>query len=204
MSILDRVLASANVYQSSRKLIGAHREMQLMVERLVKPLPGQSVLDFGCGNGRLVPFLPEVNYIGVDNNASYIAQATIEHGGPKVRFICGDLFELSKLDIEPVDAVVSIGVLHHLDDEVARVAVASALSILKPDTGRLFTMDPCFEPTQHTIARVLMAMDRGRFVRHPADYVRLVERAGGQTASEIWTDVYRFPYTHCVQTVAAA
>jgi hypothetical protein len=74
----------------------------------------------------------------------------------------------------------------------------SALAMLRP-AGRLITMDPCFEPSQPSTARVLMALDRGRFVRHPADYRRLVERAGGQVTQSIWHDVYRFPYTHCIQ-----
>jgi SAM-dependent methyltransferase len=179
-------------------VIGARNEMRRLVDDVVRPQPGQRLLDFGCGNGRLVPFVPQVEYVGVDSNAGYIDAARAEYGSPSVQFICGDLLKLGSLDIEPIDVVVSIGVLHHLDDAVAEAALKSALAILRPG-GRLITMDPCFEPSQHSIARVLMALDRGRFVRHPADYQRLVERAGGSVTQEIWHDIYRFPYTHCIQ-----
>ena len=153
--------------------------MQRLVDDVVRPQPGQRLLDFGCGNGRLVPFVPQVEYVGVDSNPGYIESARDEYGSPSVEFICGDLLKLGSLGIEPIDVVVSIRVLHHLDDDVAEAALRSALAILRPG-GRLITMDPCFEPSQHSIAWVFMALDRGRFVRHPADYQRLVERPVGR------------------------
>lgn len=201
MTVLERLLGGSRVYEFSRRAIGARREMETMIERVIKPQPDHRVLDFGCGNGRLLAFLPPCDYVGVDSNPSYIDDASERLAGPRARFVCGDLLHLDELDLEPVDHVVSIGVLHHLDDETAETAMTSALKILKPG-GRISTMDPCFEPDQPSVARVLMAMDRGRFVRHPADYRRLVERAGGSVQrQQIWSDVYKFPYTHCVQTV---
>ncbi len=198
MRVLERVLASPLAYEASRRTIGAHREMELLRDRVIHPRPGLRVLDFGCGNGRLVPFLPTVDYVGVDSNPSYIRSAEADHGSAHARFICGDVFDLDALGTGPVDVVVCLGVLHHLDDETAGRGLASACDLLEPG-GRLVTMDPCFEPSQRAVARVLMALDRGRFVRHPNDYRRLVEASFGAVDQEIWSDVYRFPYTHCVQ-----
>lgn len=198
MTLLDRVLGSSVAYEASRRLIGAHREMERLRDRVIKPVDAIRLLDFGCGNGRLVPFLPTVTYVGVDSNPSYIDAARAEHDRPGVTFICGDVFDLGTFAIEPVDVVVCIGVLHHLDDRTARRALGSARELLRPG-GRLITMDPCFEPSQPALARVLMALDRGRFVRHPANYEELVGSTFGAVEQEIWSDVYRFPYTHCVQ-----
>ena len=203
MAILDHVLGGARVYDLSRRLIGASREMELLTADVVKPSDGQRLLDFGCGNGRLVPFLPSVEYLGIDNNESYIAEASSGKGSDRVTFMCADVKELASFGVEPFDTVVSLGVLHHLSDDVAEPALEAALALLKPG-GRLVTMDPCFHPDQASVARVLMAMDRGRYVRHPEDYRRLVERAGGTTTQQIWHHVYRFPYTHCVQVVTPA
>jgi len=203
MAILDHVLGGARVYDLSRRMIGASREMELLTADVVKASDGQRLLDFGCGNGRLVPFLPNVEYLGIDNNESYIAEATASKGSSRVTFMCADVKELASFGVEPFDTVVSLGVLHHLSDDVAEPALKAALALLKPE-GRLVTMDPCFHPEQASVARVLMAMDRGRFVRHPDDYRRLVERAGGTATQQIWHHVYRFPYTHCVQIVTPA
>ena len=59
-------------------------------------------------------------------------------------------------------------------------------------------MDPCFDPNQHSIARVLMALDRGKYVRHPEGYEHLIGERFLLSRRELWPDVYRFPYTHFV------
>jgi 2-polyprenyl-3-methyl-5-hydroxy-6-metoxy-1,4-benzoquinol methylase len=197
MTILERILDQSKLYEASRRFIGASNEMRFLVQKVIKPESSTRLLDFGCGNGRLVPFVPDCSYVGVDSNRSYIDAANHDHKSPTVEFICADLFNLASLEIAPVDVVVCLGVLHHLDDETALVALKSAGELLKPG-GRLVTMDPCFEPSQHSIARVLMALDRGRFVRHPNDYARLIATAVRTPRFEIWGDVYRFPYTHFV------
>ena len=195
--MLQRILHHSRAYEASRRLIGATREMERIVDEYVKPEPGMALLDLGCGNGRLVPFVPQVDYVGVDNNQSYIDDATGRYSGPNVQFISADLGDLPADAIGPFDVAVSIGVLHHLDDETARRAIELTRERLKPG-GRLITMDPCFEPSQRQVARVLMALDRGKFVRHPADYLRLIAPGSSSVESHVLTDVYAFPYTHFV------
>jgi 2-polyprenyl-3-methyl-5-hydroxy-6-metoxy-1,4-benzoquinol methylase len=197
VKVLERTLASSKVYEWSRQMIGAESEMRHTVDEVVKPTPGMRVLDFGCGNGRLVPFLKGVQYVGVDNNPSYIESAIAQYAGPDVEFHCADLNDLAAMGIEPVDVVICIGVLHHLDDSVASRALEASANLLKSD-GRLVTMDPCFEPSQHSIARVLMALDRGKFVRHPEGYRNLISKSFVSKEERIWTHVYKFPYTHFV------
>jgi SAM-dependent methyltransferase len=197
MRFLDRVLADSRAYELSRRVIGAGEEMRRLVDNAVQPKPGMRVLDLGCGTGRLVPYLAGASYVGVDSNPSYIEAAASKWGSESARFLVADLARFPDIEIEPVDAVVLLGVLHHLPDEVASATLHNAGELLAP-SGRVVTMDPCFEPTQRSIARILMALDRGLYVRHPADYLRLIETHLGDVRSEIWTDVYRFPYTHLV------
>lgn len=116
-------------------MIGAEPEMRHMVDEVVKPTPGMRLLDFGCGNGRLVAFVQGVDYVGVDNNPSYIESAQVEYGGPSARFVCADLNDLASMNIEPVDVVVCVGVLHHLDDEVARVPSKHRPHYSRPTVG---------------------------------------------------------------------
>lgn len=195
--MLERLLNSSRLYEGSRRLIGAESEMRKLVDRIVKPNDAMRILDFGCGNGRLVGFVGDAEYIGIDNNPSYIESATATYGGPRVHFYCADLDTLASLPIEPVDVVISIGVLHHLDETVAEKALAASRDLLEAD-GRLVTMDPCFEPNQSSVARVLMALDRGKYVRHPEGYRRLISEGFVIDNESLWTDVYKFPYTHFV------
>lgn len=195
--MFERVLRSSIAYEGSRRLIGAHREMEALVEDHIRPESGMRILDLGCGNGRLVPFLHDVEYVGIDHNSSYIKAATERFSGPRVTFFCGEHDGVTPPTFGQIDVIVLLGVLHHLDDAVVRAVLAAAFNHLDP-TGRLVTMDPCFEPNQSPIARVLMALDRGKCVRHPADYLRLIERATAATHSTIRSDMYKFPYTHLI------
>lgn len=73
-----------------------------------------SVLDIGCGNGRLYNALPrEVRYVGVDQCAALLAEAT---GGER---ILGDLW-IAPWDQGEFDLVVAFGVLHHIPGRARR------------------------------------------------------------------------------------
>ena len=90
-----------------------------VLERL--PLAGdETVLDAGCGSGRvtalLVDRLPRGRVIGVDASESMIEHARSAIG-VRADFLVGDLAELS-LD-EPVDAIFSNAVLHWVPDHDA-------------------------------------------------------------------------------------
>jgi trans-aconitate 2-methyltransferase len=85
------------------------------------PLRGdETVLDAGCGSGRvtklLVERLPEGRVIGVDGSASMVEEArrSLSGYGDRVALIHSDLLEL-ELD-EPVDAVFSNAVFHWVFD----------------------------------------------------------------------------------------
>lgn len=93
-------------------LIGALRE-------------GMEILDVGCGNGLMVPFIMDKGayYVGVDiaENLIDIAReryvAEIEAG--RAHFWAGDATELPVKD-EEFDFIISFAVLHHLPSEKLR------------------------------------------------------------------------------------
>jgi len=80
----------------------------------------ETVLDAGCGSGRvtrvLLERLPEGRVIGVDAAPSMIEEArlNLEELGDRVELRVGDLTELELA--EPVDAVFSNATFHWIDD----------------------------------------------------------------------------------------
>ena len=95
--------------------------------------PGQTVLDAGCGSGRVTELLLEqgVRVIGVDADAAMVAKAR-ERLGDRAEVQQQDLLDL-RLD-EPVDAIFSCAVFHWITDHERLFARLHAA--LKPG-GRL-------------------------------------------------------------------
>src|SRR3954469_11432428 len=89
-----------------------------LVNDYVRPQPGERVLDIGCGPGDALEYLPEVDYTGVDLSERYI-EAARERWGDRGTFVCADVRD-AEFEGKEFDVVMSVGVLHHLDDAAAR------------------------------------------------------------------------------------
>ena len=199
MSLRHRLLGHPRGYALFRRLLRAESATRTIIADHIRCQAGDRVLDLGCGNGELASYLTDVNYVGVDHNPKYVASAQRDRAGAAtVEFLEADLADLASLDLGTFDVIVALGVLHHLPTALAERTVATAFDLLN-DNGRLITLDPAFHPEQRTIARVLMAMDRGLYVRHPEDYERIVGGAACRHLSvTIRSDLVPFPYTHCI------
>ena len=75
---------------------------------------GQSILDLGCGNGRLVSELPKgVRYLGTDFSKTLLAEAKKLY--PKQKFEYGNVVEPAMWKkLGKYDAIFCVAVLHHI------------------------------------------------------------------------------------------
>ncbi len=198
MAVRDRLLGTRAGYSAFRRLIRADRGMRLLVDEHIAPSSGDVIGDLGCGTGDLAGMLPaDATYIGIDHNPAYISPTSLSFEPGGRYFVNGDLAELASLDLPPLDVAVAIGVLHHLTDDQVLAMLAAVVTKLAPG-GRLVTVDPVFHPDQASSARIMMAMDRGRYVRHQSHYEWLVRQVLPEARCRIRTDVNPFPYTHIV------
>lgn len=191
-----RVLSSPLVYSAYRALVTGEKEHRVFAEEYVRALPGQRVLDVGCGPADLLDDLPEgVDYVGFDTSAAYIAQARRRHGS-RGRFLTRrvDRAVVDELGAGSFDRVLAHGLLHHLDDDEVVEFFELARHALRP-TGHLVTLDGCFVEGQSRAARFLLEQDRGRFVRDEPSYVALARRVFANVRADIRHDLYRIPYT---------
>jgi tRNA (uracil-5-)-methyltransferase TRM9 len=98
----------------------------------------KSILDAGCGNGRLVDWLRSGGfagkYLGVDASHELILKA--KQNFPAEKFLHADL--LSFISTEKFSAVFCIAVLHHLPDTASRLQVLQNLYANLKAGGELF------------------------------------------------------------------
>lgn len=90
---------------------------------LSKLKSGQSVLDVGCGNGKLVSGLPEgVEYIGTDFSKTLLDEAKKLY--PKHNFVYGDVVDPRHwIDVGKYDAIFCVAVLHHIPERKQQVYI---------------------------------------------------------------------------------
>lgn len=88
---------------------------------------GQSILDLGCGNGKLVTGLPKgVAYLGTDFSETLLSEARILH--PEYEFRYGDVLDPKDWDqLGLYDAIFCVAVLHHIPQRENQVYVLAQI-----------------------------------------------------------------------------
>ena len=103
-------------------------------------MPGDKVLDLGCGNGRLLQIFKEkdVEYFGIDNSEKLIKIAREKY--PGYNFQTADASSLPFSD-NFFDKIYGIAVLHHIPSEDFRIQLfKEAKRVLKPGGFLILTV----------------------------------------------------------------
>jgi SAM-dependent methyltransferase len=194
------LLSNPLVYSSFQSLMGARRFRTNFVADHVRPFPGMRLLDVGCGPADILAHLPSVAYWGFDISAAYIEKARARFGD-RGHFQCKYLESSDLEQLPQFDVALAIGLLHHLDDPVARDVLALARKALRPG-GRLITVDPCLDPSQNAVSRFLVLHDRGQNVRTRAAYEALAGGVFDHVEARVRHQAW-IPYTHCIMECSA-
>lgn len=198
---LRGILSSPMVYDFVQNALGAQSSRRTLVRDHFRPLPGDTMLDVGCGTGEITPHLPAgVSYLGIDLSPSYIASARQRYGHLG-QFEVADVSDPLALSTQPVNLVTCIGLLHHLSDDECVALFRSIKRLLTPG-GRFVTLDPTFVNGQHFIARELARRDRGRNVRSPQEYETLARSVFTDVKIVVRHDLLRIPYSHCILEIS--
>lgn len=189
---MSALLEYAPIYILVQNILRGRRFYEEFVSRYVRPERDRKVLDIGCGPGVLLPYLPDVQYVGVDLHAPYIQWANRWHGH-RGRFLCKSV-DSPDLELGSYDIVVGTGLLHHLDDETAVTMLRLARRCLRPG-GRFVIIDGCRVPGQSLLARLLLFLDRGCHVRSVEHYRRLIDPIFDEVVCSVRHDMFRVPYS---------
>jgi SAM-dependent methyltransferase len=173
------------------------------VEDYLKPRPGEKFLDLGCGPGDFVVYLPQnAFYCGCDPNPNYIQKAKEKYGHKGQFWVAGIDAERGLAipeDVPACDTVLSMAVLHHLDERESSQLLDTAINLLeKTPGGRFVIFDNCLTDQQNKIAAWLIRHDRGRYAKTEQWYRERLGALFGSVEINVRTDLLRMPYTFIV------
>jgi SAM-dependent methyltransferase len=195
------LLSHPRIYSAFQAFMGGHRFRTGFARDFIRPVPGMRLLDIGCGPADILGHLPALDYWGFDISPAYIARARSRFG-ERGRFHCKHLEPADLASAPRFDVALAIGLLHHLDDEVALEVLELARAALRPG-GRLLTVDPCLDPSQNAVSRFLVRHDRGQNVRTRTGYEALAGRVFGAAVDARVRHQAWIPYTHCIMECTA-
>lgn len=100
---------------------------------LIEPIEGFSVLDAGCGDGRVAYELVRRGgqVLGIDTSDRAISLARVLV--PKASFLVGTITEIRGCDNDFFDRSLALEVLEHLGEEEREQAVRELYRVLKPE-----------------------------------------------------------------------
>ena len=180
------------LYNLFQEAAGANAVRRTLIRKHVRPKAGDKLIDIGCGTAQILQCLPEVEYLGLDTNPTYIAFAKRTYGS-KGTFVIGDTRSLrGDSRFKDADIVMAVSVLHHLDDKDAEDCIRFAYDALK-SRGRMICHDACWIPNQGAFSKYIMSHDRGRNIRTEQQYRQLAAQIFRNVAAWVNTAA-RIPY----------
>lgn len=191
------ILARPKFYDLFQTAVGANAWRKEVIENFLgNGLPANSlIIDIGCGTCKILSYLPDnVRYLGIDRNADYINSAKERYVHRNAEFLNRELTPDLPLENYKADAVLAIGLIHHLDDHECITLFQAAKLTLRPG-GVFLALDPLYDPAQSAAARYIISKDRGKAVRTMEQYMALYTKEFSQIQCDINPSPLRIPYT---------
>ncbi|MFA5089611.1 MAG: class I SAM-dependent methyltransferase [Candidatus Omnitrophota bacterium] len=134
-------------------------------------MPGESILDVGCGTG-LYSTLAKGTYVGVDLNEQYIKYAQSHYPDGQKTFIVGDITKLG-LDGQMFDKTLYLAVLHHFCEEDNLNILRNIAAVTRK---MAVILDLTYPEKPTFMQRFFLAVERGEYVRPLKEQIRIIEQ----------------------------
>lgn len=165
-----KFLGKTFFYLLIQKIMGGTtaREKIIKINKIKKNC---NILDVGCGPAYVLDFLKNksLKYFGYDTEINHIKYAKKKFSHKDYHFFCKK-FNISELNKLPkFDYVFLFGIIHHLNNTELKKIIFLIKKILKKN-GKLLILDNILIKKQNIIARALIKLDKGNYIRNLSDY----------------------------------
>jgi SAM-dependent methyltransferase len=184
------VFSSSAIYSLYQNMVFPKKPL---VRDYIKPFAGQKILDIGCGPADIANYLKNTQYLGLDFSQKYIEAARKRYGN-SAAFEQADINNYVLNQAQHFDLVLSIGVLHHMEDNEVLNLIKLAKQALHKK-GRFFVVEPCYVKDQSYLAKFIISKDRGQNVRDEKGYLSLVQPFFNKINVTITHNLLRIPFT---------
>jgi SAM-dependent methyltransferase len=191
------ILDYASIFSLFNTIIGGRKTTALILKDAGLQT-GDAVLDIGCGTCDILDSLPKVYYTGFDINKDYIKNAAQRHG-QNGKFICSSITNFKLQNQGQFDVVLALGVLHHLNDDLCKKLFLLSFSALKKG-GKLITLDGVWTKRQNPLSKLVMSLDRGKFIRTKDSYLKLAKKVFVCVDCKIYQNALSIPYQHLIMS----
>lgn len=169
-SLIRNTLASPKIFELQEKLCNNYSAVRDEFSGILDKAPAR-ILDIGCAMGTCAGSIVDMKankYVGVDISPEYIKLA-------KKRYPDGafEAMDARKLPFEDgsFDLAMFIGVLHHMEEQLALDCLESVRRVLKPN-GRIIVAEPVYT-SGDWLSTLFLNFDRGKYIRDDAGYRKL-------------------------------
>lgn len=172
-SLLTRIAQQPALWATLRRIVENNYvgERATIAEDLMpwRDVGTRRFLDFGCGTGEFAASFPRSHYLGVDISRDYTRYAA-RISSHSFGVMNGQALGLQD---QVFDAVLVVGVVHHLHDALARETFCELHRVLRPGGEMLVLEDIPTRSWWNVPGRLMHWLDRGDAIRHDQDYQRL-------------------------------
>lgn len=195
-----KILEIPALYNKLQKMLDVKNSRLRYVEEFIMPKSNSKILDIGCGTGAILDYLPaNVQYTGYDVNPAYIEAAKNKYG-ERAEFFCDRIgVNHAPSLMRRYDIVLATGLIHHLNDEEARHLLQAAYEYLTPQ-GTFISLDGVYLKNQSFLAKLILSLDRGEFVRTTEQYEALSKSIFNEVKLSILDNLLPIPYDHIIMT----
>ena len=179
-SLIQKTILKKNFYIDLIQVINKHKVSE--------------IIDIGCADSSILQYANDKYlYYGYDLDSYFTNKSKSKYkNNNKLQFynLSVDEIDFGRFDPEK-SIIVLAGLLHHIDDSQIKRFVD------RTENFKIITFDAVKLAGQKNITKLLMALDRGKYIRNLDNYKKLLPHFDFFIAKNKYL---RFPYDHLIST----